>query len=185
MLSMESPANTTWHYNHELFQSVPSMILFVDCHNVIGREWLYSWSWCVPPIRGSRAGGGRPCACRARRSDNRWPAWCVPWPSRHTRSGRPAGMGSSAGPGHRNQTDKNSVKSAHLLSISSTKSKARTLSLVLLFLSTIKVTKRDGFRGGKGTWWSGWREVSVPRSGGLLISIVCTARISGPVKHDT
>jgi hypothetical protein len=35
------------------------------------------------------------------------------------------------------------------------------------------------------TWWRGWREVKRPVSGGLLISIVCMARMFGPVKHET
>ena len=34
-------------------------------------------------------------------------------------------------------------------------------------------------------WCIGWREDLVPESGGLLMSMVCMAMISGPVKHST
>ena len=34
-------------------------------------------------------------------------------------------------------------------------------------------------------WCMGWREVFCPVSGGLLISMVCMAMMSGPVKHST
>ena len=35
------------------------------------------------------------------------------------------------------------------------------------------------------TWWRGWREVWLPVSGGLLINMVCIARMLGPTKHST
>ena len=35
------------------------------------------------------------------------------------------------------------------------------------------------------TWCIGCLEVFLPESGGLLMSIVCIARMSGPVKHCT
>lgn len=35
------------------------------------------------------------------------------------------------------------------------------------------------------TWWRGCLDESVPASGGLLISIECTATMFEPVKHST
>jgi len=35
------------------------------------------------------------------------------------------------------------------------------------------------------TWWRGCLDVSFPESGGLLISMVCMARMLGPIKAST